>query len=86
MNVAAVRACGAMAARGFTQYEAIALLLPVIAEAYREVADEANEAAGMPSVWGDTPREALAAFADAFTKSANDLDPRPTAARPEEES
>jgi hypothetical protein len=69
-----------MVARGFTEHEAIALLLPVIAEAHREVADEANEAAEMPSVWGNTPKEALAAFADAVTRSANDIDP---AARPE---
>lgn len=85
MNAAAVRARDAMIARGFTEYEAIALLLPVIAGAYREVADEANEAAEMPSVWGTTPKEALASFADAFNKSANDIDPRPAPAAPAEE-
>lgn len=75
MNVAAVRARDAMMARGFTKHEAIALLLPVIAEAYREVANEANESAELSSVWGDTVPDAFREFAAAFTKSANDIDP-----------
>lgn len=75
MNAALIRARDAMVARGFTEHEAVALLLPIIGDAYREVADEANESAEFPSVWGDTVPVAFRAFADAFTKSADELDP-----------
>jgi hypothetical protein len=75
VNAALIRARDHMVARGFTEYEAIALLLPIVGEAYREVASEANESADLPSAWGNTVHEAMTAFADAFTKSANDIDP-----------
>jgi hypothetical protein len=75
VNAAAIRARDAMTARGFTEHEAVALLLPVIGEAYREAAWEADVAAGIPSVWGDTVAEAFTELGAAFTKSANDIDP-----------
>lgn len=75
MNAALTRARDQMIARGFTEYEAVALLLPIIGEAYREVADEAKESAEIPSVWGATVPDAFREFAAAFTKSANELDP-----------
>lgn len=75
MNAAAVRARDAMTARGFTEHEAVSLLLPIIGEAYREAAWEADVAAGIPSVWGDTVAEAFTELGAAFTKTANDLDP-----------
>lgn len=76
MNAAAIRARDAMTARGFTEHEAIALLIPVIGEAYREAAWEAGVAAGIPSVWPDTVAEAFTEFAAAITKMADDLDPQ----------
>jgi len=82
VNAAAIRARDAMVARGFTEHEAVALLCPVIGEAYREAAWEAEVAAGVPSIWGDTVPEALTEFAAAFTKTANDLDPQPTPTPP----
>lgn len=63
--------------RGFTRWEAVALLLPVLGEAYREVATEANESPD--DLWGDTPGEALRTFGAAFAKSADDIDPQDTA-------
>jgi hypothetical protein len=75
MNAAAIRARDAMTARGFTEHEAVALLLPVIGEVYREAAWEADVAAGIPSVWPDTVAEAFTELGAAFTKTANDIDP-----------
>ncbi|WNI19215.1 hypothetical protein [Actinacidiphila sp. ITFR-21] len=75
MNAALIRARDAMTAQGFTEHEAVALLLPIIGAAYREVADEANESAKSPSVWGDTPEVAFSEFAAAFRKQAYELDP-----------
>lgn len=75
MNAALRRARDAMVARGFTEHEAVALLLPIIGEAYREVASEANEAAAYPDVWGDTVPDAFRDFGAAFGKQADELDP-----------
>lgn len=59
-------------ARGFTEGEAVALLCPVIAEAYREVAREAIDSSD--GTWGSTPGEALRNLGDAFATSADRLD------------
>jgi hypothetical protein len=59
---------------GLTEHEAIALLLPVIAETYREVADDAKDGAGISNVWGETPSVALTAFAEAYRQRAADCD------------
>lgn len=68
-------------ALGLTEWQAIAVLLPVIAEAYREVADDAREGAAL-DVWGSTPAEALSQFAAAYRARANELDPPTVAEQP----
>lgn len=60
-------------ALGLSEAEAVALLLPVIAETYREVADDAAEGVH-GATWGETVPEALAAFAEAYRQRAADCD------------
>jgi len=73
-------------ALGLSRVEAVALLLPVMAETYREVADDAADGATAgpdgTTVWGATPAEALTEFAEAYRKVAAGCDlpgaPMPT--------
>lgn len=69
---------------GLAEWQAVALLLPVIAETYREVAEDAVDGAH-GDTWGTTPEEALTAFAAAYRKVAADCDlpgaPLPEATR-----
>lgn len=50
---------------GLSDIEALALLVPIVSEAYHEVADDAAEGA-TGTTWGSTPQEALAAFGRAY--------------------
>lgn len=74
MTAAVSAARDQLVARGFTETEALVLLLPVLAETYREVADDADDGAHIGNVWGDTPTEVLRNFAAAYRKVAAGCD------------
>lgn len=60
-------------ALGLTEHQAVAVLLPVIAETYREVADDAEDGAH-GGTWGETVPEALTSLAAAYRRMAADCD------------
>lgn len=83
MTAAVSAARDQLVTRGFTETEALVLLLPVLAETYREVADDADDGAHIGNVWGDTPSEALHNFAAAYRKVAAGCDLPDATAPPE---
>lgn len=76
MSAAVAHACRQIQALnlGVSEAHALAILLPVMASIYREVADDAEEGAGIGNVWGDTPPKALRNFAAAYRKIAAECD------------
>ncbi len=74
MTAAVAHARRQLQSLGLSEAQALALLLPVLAETYREVADDADDGAHISNVWGDTPSEALHNFATAYRKVAADCD------------
>lgn len=86
----AISACtharNVLMARGFSEGEAVALLCPVIGEAYRSAAGYARGRS--VDNWGaasSSPSTILCTVSDELYTMAADIDPRPAPARPEEE-
>jgi hypothetical protein len=84
VSAAVAHACRQIQALGLRESHALAVLLPVMASIYREVADDAEEGAAVGNVWGDTPSEALRNFAAAYRKIAAECDLPPTPPATEE--